>query len=228
VKMPIHNQGHFSLYFVHPPHIQQTQNEKDTVYFTLFALSLAACVPAFTPTIEAHESGRKWNTPPSLDSQTDSDAAAGFALEYPVGWTVKETVVGERGSQVVLLSSPEIADIATLPDGATGVTVTVNQWDPKNDLAAFVANQKTAWEASEFTITEEESIKLDLGMDAVRVMAQTPDGLTSAGSSLPLATNTSLSVAKLISTSTANSLPPKLSPAMKCVIDSSTIAGIGS
>jgi hypothetical protein len=117
---------------------------------------------------------------PSFESQTYSDETTGFALEYPAGWTVKESVVGDRGSQVLLLSSPDIADLASLPEGATRVAVTVNQWDPKNDLSAFVANRKAAWESSGFAILEEESIKLDLGLDAVRFITQTPDGLTTA------------------------------------------------
>jgi hypothetical protein len=95
-------------------------------------------------------------------------------------WTVEGALVGERGSQVLLLSSPDIADLAIVPEGATRVSITVNQWDPKNDLAAFVANRKSAWEASGFTILEEESVKLDLGLDAVRFVTQTPDGLTTA------------------------------------------------
>lgn len=167
----------------------------------LIVLGLAACVPEFTPTSEAHEvqTPLESNTPvtdatatgmvaepqgklppPSFESQTYSDESAGFALEYPAGWTVEEAMVGERGSQVLLLSSPDIADLAILPEGATRVAVTVNQWDPKNDLAAFVTNRKTAWEASGFTILEEEALKLDLGLDALRFVTQTPDGLTTA------------------------------------------------
>jgi hypothetical protein len=79
----------------------------------------------------------------------------------------------------VLLSTPEIADLAVLPEGETRVAVTVYQWDPKNDLAAFVDVRKTAWEASGFTIQDEEPLTLDLGLAAVRFTVQTPDGFTS-------------------------------------------------
>jgi hypothetical protein len=167
----------------------------------LVALSLAACMPEFTTTTEPDEvqiptdsNAPETNTAatetvpeplgklpaPSFESQTYMDETVGFALEYPAGWTVEETMLGERGSQVLLLSSPDIADLAILPEGATRVSVTVNQWDPKNDLAAFIANRKAAWEASGFTILEEEPVKLDLGLDAVRFVTQTPDGLTTA------------------------------------------------
>jgi hypothetical protein len=111
----------------------------------------------------------------SFESQTYVNEKAGFALDYPAGWTVNEVVVGPRGTQVQFLSSPEIAELATLPDGATRVNATIYQWDPKGDLAAFVANQKTAWEASGFTILEEEPLVLELGLPAVRFSLQTPE-----------------------------------------------------
>jgi len=113
----------------------------------------------------------------SFESQTYVNETVGFALDYPAGWTVTESVVGDRGSQMLLLSSPEIADLPVLPEGATRVSVTVNQWDPKNDLAAFVDVRKTAWDASGFTILEEEDLVLDLGLSAKQYVVQTPDGL---------------------------------------------------
>jgi hypothetical protein len=111
----------------------------------------------------------------SFESQTYINEEAGFALDYPAGWTVNEVVVGPRGTQVQFLSSPDIAELATVPEGETRVNATIYQWDPKNDLAAFVANQKTAWEASGFTILEEEQLVLELGMPAVRFIVQTPE-----------------------------------------------------
>ena len=113
---------------------------------------------------------------PSFESQPYIDEAAGFALEYPSGWTVKQTVTGPRGTQSLLLSAPEIADLETLPPGATRLAVNVNQWDPKNDLAAYVENRKTAWQASGFTILEEQPLTLDLGLAAVRYSVQTAAG----------------------------------------------------
>ena len=112
-----------------------------------------------------------------FESQTYINETVGFALDYPASWTVAEAMVGDRGSQTLLLSSPEIADLAVLPEGATRVSVTVNQWDPKNDLAAFVETRKTAWDASGFTILEEEDLVLDLGLSARQFVVQTPDGL---------------------------------------------------
>ena len=114
---------------------------------------------------------------PSFESQAYIDEAAGFVLEYPVGWTMKQTMTGPRGSQTLLLSAPEIADLEALPSGATRVAIDVNGWDPQNDLAAYVENRKTAWEASGFTILEEQPLTLDLGLPAVRLSGQTAAGI---------------------------------------------------
>ena len=111
----------------------------------------------------------------SFESQPYIDEAAGFALDIPTGWTVNEMVVGSRGTQVQFLSSPDLAEAPVVPAGATRVNATIYQWDPKNDLAAFVANQKTAWEASGITVLEEEQLVLEQGLPATRFNVQTPD-----------------------------------------------------
>jgi hypothetical protein len=161
----------------------------------LLALSLAACAPLTNPATAEPVSPPAENAmpvpgatvtetivegkmpAPSFESQTYIDEDAGFVLDYPAGWTVKETTSGERGTQSVLLSAPEIADLETLPPNATRVAVNVNQWDPRNDLAAFVAGRKTAWDSSGFVIVEEEPLTLDLGLTAVRFTVQTPEGV---------------------------------------------------
>ncbi|HEU0297482.1 MAG TPA: hypothetical protein VFR47_32365 [Anaerolineales bacterium] len=165
---------------------------KKTIFsLTLLVFALAACAPVTSstttgpaendmpvPGATVTETIVEGKMPaPSFESQTYMDEAVGFAIEYPAGWTVKQTMTGERGSQSVLLSAPEIADLETLPAGATRVAVDINQWDPKNDLAAFVENRKMAWQASEFTIVEVEPLTLDLGLAAVRFTVQSPEGV---------------------------------------------------
>ena len=110
-----------------------------------------------------------------FESRTYILDTIGFALDYPAGWTVNEAAMGDRGSQVQFLSSPALADAATLPDGASRISATAYQWDPKNDLAAFTANQKSAWTASGFTILEEQPLTLELGLAATEFTVQTPD-----------------------------------------------------
>ena len=170
-----------------------------TLILIVLVLSLAACAAPATPSIasEATLMPMDSNMPvpgvsvteaivepqgklpaPSFESLTYINEAVGFAIDYPAQWIVNETVLGERASQILLLSTPEIADLQTLPEGATRVAVVINQWDPKNDLAAFVDVRKTAWESSGFTILDEEPLTLDLGLAAVRFTVQTADGVT--------------------------------------------------
>jgi hypothetical protein len=113
----------------------------------------------------------------SFEAQTYVNQEVGFALDYPAGWTVSEQI-GPRGTQIQFLSSPELAEAVTLPEGAARVNAIIYQWDPKNDLTAFVANQKAAWEASGFPILEEEQLVLELGLPAVQLTVQTPEGQT--------------------------------------------------
>lgn len=170
---------------------------KKTIFIvSVLAISLAACASPATPApaTEPVSAPVENNMPvpgvevteaivegklraPSFKSQTYINEAVGFALEYPAGWTVNESTIGDRGSQALLLSAPEIAELATLPPGATRVAIIINQWDPKNDLAAFVENRKLAWDASGFVILEEEPLTLDLGLPAIRLTVQSPEGV---------------------------------------------------
>jgi hypothetical protein len=170
--------------------------KKTICILTFLALSLTACGSPATPTVATEPTSvpLENNMPvpgaavtetivqgkmsaPSFESQTYIDDTVGFALEYPAQWTVNKTLTGGRGSQTLLLSTPDSADVDALPAGATRVAIDVNQWDPKNDLGAFVESRKTAWSASGFTIVEEEPLTLDLGLEAVRFTVQTPDGI---------------------------------------------------
>ena len=170
--------------------------KKRMIFLALLALSLSACAPALTPPptepvsvpaennmpvpgADVTETVAEGKMPaPSFESQTYLNEAAGFAIEYPAGWSVTESLIGERGSQTLLLSAPDIAELATLPVGATRVAINVNQWDPRNDLAAYVETRMAAWNSSGFTILEEEPLTLDLGLSAIRFTVQSPDGLT--------------------------------------------------
>jgi len=112
---------------------------------------------------------------PSFESQVYINETIGFVLDYPVGWTVQETVIGERGTQVTFASSPELVGAAEVPVGASRVILTVYDWDPKNDLTAYVDKTKTAWQASGFEIMEEQALTLELGLSAVQFTVRTPD-----------------------------------------------------
>ena len=110
-----------------------------------------------------------------FEAEVSVNEEAGFALDYPAGWTVNETVIGPRGTQVLFVSRPELAEAAVIPENEARVTATIYQWDPKNDLAAFVQQQKDAWSASGLTILDEQQLTLELGLPAVQFTIQSPD-----------------------------------------------------
>ena len=111
----------------------------------------------------------------SFDSQPYIHEEAGFALDIPTGWTINETVVGPRGTQIQFLSAPELAEAASIPEGKTRLTATIYQWDPKNDLEAYVDHWRNAWSASGFDILDEQELTLELGLPAVQIEVQTPE-----------------------------------------------------
>jgi len=110
-----------------------------------------------------------------FDSQTYINEDAGFAIDYPTGWTVNEMVVGSRGTQIQFLSKPELVDAVTIPDGETRFGATIYLWDPKNDLTAFSEHIKEAQTGSGSTILDEQNLTLEQGLPAVQFTTQTPD-----------------------------------------------------
>jgi hypothetical protein len=128
---------------------------------------------ALPPTETALPQGKLPAAP--FDAQVYVNEEAGFALDYPTGWTVNETVVGPRGTQIQFLSNPNLAEAATIPEGETRLSAVIYQWDPKNDLPAYVQHMKDAWTGSGFTILDEQELTLELGLPAVLFTVQTPD-----------------------------------------------------
>lgn len=105
---------------------------------------------------------------------TYRDEAVGFSFDYHApAWAVGEKQsVGPRGSVVQLTfwsHAPE-------ETGDTHLDVAVMEWDPKRDLAAYVAMRKQAWDASGMTIVAEEARLLGGTHPAVRFLVTTPDG----------------------------------------------------
>jgi len=97
---------------------------------------------------------------PSFEVATYRDESAGFEFDYPASWTLdKDSQVGDRGSTSQLTSWPHApGDIAAeTPSGGTRMDVTLYNWDPKNDLDAFVDVRLQAWEASGMGVQSQET-----------------------------------------------------------------------
>ncbi len=78
-----------------------------------------------------------------------------------------------RGGQALLLSPG--TTLETLAEGGTRVSITTYTWDPKNDLDAYVAQRKVAWDASGFAIEREERWQLADGRAASVFVVKTPE-----------------------------------------------------
>ena len=158
----------------------------------ILMMLMAACVPAATsrapntivvPAVTNKPAATATPTevpvsaklsPAPFEAETYINMEFGFALDYPARWMVHENIVNDP-PQIQFFSSTELIESAVLPEGASRVTAVIDDWEPKNDLPAYVANWKTAWESSGLTIVEEQPLVLDLGLNAVLFKLKTPD-----------------------------------------------------
>jgi len=85
-----------------------------------------------------------------------------------------EQVIGDRGSQTVLLSPG--STIETLAEGGSRIVLLRYSWDPKNDLSAWSAQRKLAWEASGLVILDESTHELADGRAVVDLLMKGTDG----------------------------------------------------
>jgi len=110
----------------------------------------------------------------SFTPATYTDGTAGFAFDYPIDWTLQpKAVIGTRGSQAQLFSPGTTAE-ALAAEGSR-MAITVYQWDPKNDLAAYAEHRRTAWTGSGSTIISETSWELSDGRQVMSFVVEGPD-----------------------------------------------------
>jgi hypothetical protein len=121
------------------------------------------------------------HTPPptqvllSFEPAAYRDEANNLTLDYPAGWSVEPNMqIGSRGSQAQLLSPGTTAE--ALAPGGSRLSITIYDWEPKNDLAAFVTGRRKAWEAGQSIILEESGGDLRDGRKAFEFILQGPDG----------------------------------------------------
>ena len=112
--------------------------------------------------------------PLSFTPATYKAEADGFELDYPSGWTlIPISVIGSRGAQGQVLSPGSTPE--TLSAGGTRVTITIYSWDPKNDLAAFVTQRRTAWDAGGSSIVSESKGDLLDGRKQMSFIVESPE-----------------------------------------------------
>ena len=119
------------------------------------------------------------DSPPlSFDPAIHEDPVAGYAFEYPAYWTVGPSEQQSRGGITAFTSWTRPADVFPdeTPPGETRLDVTVQLWDPKGDLEAFLAQRMGAWSASGITIVSEEKSALADGRPTASYVVQGSDG----------------------------------------------------
>lgn len=115
---------------------------------------------------------------PPFEATTYRDKAAGFEFDYPVGWAFDGGERQSRGYYVQFYSWDwKPGDpIDPLPAGGTVLSVTVQLWDPKNDLEAFINQRQMAWDSSGISILSEERLTLAGDRPAAQFIVQGTDG----------------------------------------------------
>ena len=106
----------------------------------------------------------------------------GFEFQYPESWMLDEGVLGSRAFGVSLTSWQHPAgQIDQVPEGESILSVTVYQWDPKNDLDAYLQTRmRGAWSASGIQILSEEEVTLGGDQRAVVFMVRSEANLEEA------------------------------------------------
>jgi hypothetical protein len=118
---------------------------------------------------------------PAFEAKTYRDDEAGFEFDYPAGWAFDPGEHQSRGYYVQFYSwdwqPGEIVE--KTPVGESILSVTVNYWDPKNNLEAFVNQRKLAWDSSGIAILSEEHLILTEDRSAAQLTTQGIDGMQS-------------------------------------------------
>lgn len=110
----------------------------------------------------------------SYSSVVYEDADGKFLLRYPEAWTIDpDQQIGDRGAQTVLLSPG--SSVESIAVGGSRIVIVRYDWDPKNDLAARVAQRKIAWDASGFIVLQESKRFLNDGREVVDLVIRTID-----------------------------------------------------
>jgi hypothetical protein len=117
----------------------------------------------------------------AIDSITHTDETFAYTFDYPSTWMLDAIVFGSRAPGGYQLSSwlHEPGMVSEIPVDGTIMDILIQLWDPKADLAAFVEQRKTAWDASGIEIVSEEDVTLSNGQPAKEFIVMGGDGAAS-------------------------------------------------
>jgi hypothetical protein len=115
---------------------------------------------------------------PSFEAVTYRDETSGFEFDHPAGWFVGPFEQYSRGGITAFTSWERPTDVFPdeTPPGETRLDATVQLWDPKGDLPAFVEQRMTAWDASGIGVQSQEEWALSDGRPARAFIVAGSDG----------------------------------------------------
>lgn len=115
---------------------------------------------------------------PSFEPDAYRDEVAGYEFDHPASWFVGPVQQYSRGGVTAFTSWERPTDVlpGEAPPGETRLDATVQLWDPKGDLEAFVAQRMTAWDASGIGILSQEEWTLRDGRAARAFIVAGSDG----------------------------------------------------
>jgi hypothetical protein len=158
------------------------------VLLVIVSAMLSACLPmvivsseSATPAVQPDAAPVELSIPPApmmtdepefqvpalpVESFTYENPEIGLLVDFPKDWTVGDmTVIGERASQTLV----------SAPGDTTIVTLTINLWEPYNDLDAYAETRQIAWDASGFTTLSTQEWTLNNGQMARVFVLETPE-----------------------------------------------------
>jgi hypothetical protein len=117
---------------------------------------------------------------PALALSTHQDPTYGYSFDYPASWMLDEIKLGERAPAGYQLTSWIHAPgmVSEVIEGGTIMNISIQLWEPKGDLHAFVEHRKLAW-VSPTTIVSEEDATLSNGSPAKVFIVRGADGAES-------------------------------------------------
>lgn len=114
----------------------------------------------------------------AVQTASHTDSVRAYTFDYPAAWMLDSLSFGERAPGGYQLTSwtHDPGMVSEVPADGTLMDIFVQLWDPKADLPAFIAQRRSAWEASSIEIVSEESLTLANGQPAVEFVTRALDG----------------------------------------------------
>lgn len=160
----------------------RTEVDKDDQVATLVAGTMAAAptktpVPSPVPPTQTPVPTEEPEPTAEL-SNTYRDEDLGFAFDYPGGWAIAYQEGQSRGRffQFAREDFQPDPDAGGLPEGEILLQVTVLNWDPKEDLEAFLEVRRQAWDSSGIEVLAEERWSWDGEIPAATFILKGIDG----------------------------------------------------